>query len=32
MSLRARGDATAVAVADPIDVEISWNRLDLGLD
>ncbi|MEV5835068.1 Uma2 family endonuclease [Nocardia sp. NPDC052112] len=32
MSLRARGDAVAVDVADPLDVTISWNQLDLGLD
>ncbi|WP_435592077.1 Uma2 family endonuclease [Nocardia sp. bgisy118] len=32
MSLRARGDLVAVDVADPLDVTISWNQLDLGLD
>jgi len=32
LSLRARGDALAVDVADPIEVTISWDRLDLGLD
>ncbi|MEU1208426.1 Uma2 family endonuclease [Nocardia sp. NPDC005825] len=32
VSLRARGDALAVDVADPLDVTISWNRLDIGLD
>ncbi|MEU0501397.1 Uma2 family endonuclease [Nocardia sp. NPDC005998] len=32
MSLRARGDAVAVDVADPLDVAISWNQLDVGLD
>ncbi|MEU2251861.1 Uma2 family endonuclease [Nocardia xishanensis] len=32
MSLRARGDMVAVDVADPLDITISWNQLDLGLD
>ncbi|MGW4241574.1 hypothetical protein [Nocardia sp. NPDC004722] len=32
MSLRARGDAVAVDAVDPLDVTISWNQLDLGLD
>ncbi|WP_280362983.1 Uma2 family endonuclease [Nocardia wallacei] len=32
MSLRARGDAVAVDVADPLEVTIGWDRLDLGLD
>ncbi|WP_306357201.1 MULTISPECIES: Uma2 family endonuclease [unclassified Nocardia] len=32
MSLRARGDATAIDAADPLTVTISWNQLDLGLD
>ncbi|MFE3057956.1 Uma2 family endonuclease [Nocardia sp. NPDC059239] len=31
-ALRARGDAMAVDVLDPLDVTISWNQLDLGLD
>ncbi|MFE3225049.1 hypothetical protein [Nocardia sp. NPDC059228] len=31
-ALRARGDAMAVDVLDPLDVAISWNQLDLGLD
>nr|WP_282779838.1 Uma2 family endonuclease [Nocardia sp. CC201C] len=32
MSLRARGDATAIDAVDPLTVTISWNQLDLGLD
>ncbi|WP_433575827.1 hypothetical protein [Nocardia brasiliensis] len=32
MALRARGNGIAVDAADPIDVTISWNQLDLGLD
>jgi len=32
LSLRARGDVLAVDVADPLDVTITWDQLDLGLD
>ncbi|MBF6132723.1 Uma2 family endonuclease [Nocardia otitidiscaviarum] len=32
MSLRARGDETAIDAVDPLTVTISWNQLDLGLD
>lgn len=32
MSLRARGDVAVVDVVDQLDVTVSWNQLDMGLD
>jgi hypothetical protein len=32
VSFRAHGDAAAVGVSDPLNVAITWEQLDLGLD
>jgi hypothetical protein len=32
VSFRAHGDGVAVDVSDPLNVAITWEQLDLGLD
>jgi len=32
VGVRAHGDRLAVKAADPLEVSISWDQLDVGLD